>query len=127
MKIVLTTEESENIFFNSLCNGHSLSYMGLSINYDDGQYQKAKQVLKDKGESPCLEDVWMEMLRQGYTLTLVDEESGEDPAIITLTDVHNRVADTDIRHLMDAINEHDDSTTAEVILQQVFYGQVIFG
>jgi hypothetical protein len=69
----------------------------------------------------------MEMLRQGYTLTLVDEESGEDPATITLTDVHNRVSDTDVRHLMDAINENDDGTTAEVILQQVFYGQVIFG
>lgn len=127
MKIVLTPEESENIFLNSLCNGHGLSYAGLSIDYDDDQYERARHNLEKDGISPCLEDVWMHILRQGGTLTLTDNENGLDPAVITLADVHNRVADTDVRHLMDAINEHDDSTTAEVILQQVFYGEVIFG
>lgn len=127
MKIFLTPEESENIFLNSLCNGHGLSYAGLSIDYNDEQYSQAKNNLAKDGLSPCLEDVWMQILRDGGTLTLTDSENGEDPATITLNDVHNRVSDTDVRHLMDAINEHDDSTTAEVILQQVFYGQVIFG
>lgn len=126
MKIVLTPEESENIFFNSLCNGHGLSYAGVSIDHDDDQYKKAKQNLEKEGASTCLEDVWMRILKDGGTLTLVDNESGMDPAVITLADVHNRVSDTDARHLMDAINENDDGITAEVILQQVFYGEVIF-
>lgn len=127
MKIILTHEESENIFLNSLCNGHGLSHSGLSIDYDDDQYERARHNLEKDGISPCLEDVWMQILREGGTLTLTDSEGGEDPAVITLADVHNRVADTETRHLMDAINENDDATTAEVILQQVFYGQVIFG
>jgi hypothetical protein len=127
MKIILTHEESENIFLNSLCNGHGLSYSGLSIDYDDDQYERARHNLEKDGISPCLEDVWMQILREGGTLTLTDSEGGEDPAVITLADVHNRVADTEILHLMDAINENDDAITAEVILQQVFYQQVIFG
>ncbi len=127
MKIILTHEESENIFLNSLCNGHGLSYSGLSIDYDDDQYERARHNLEKDGISPCLEDVWMQILREGGTLTLTDSEGCENPAVITLADVHNRVADTEILHLMDAINENDDATTAEVILQQVFYQQVIFG
>lgn len=127
MQIVLTHEESEKIFHNSLCNGHEIAYYGLQMQYDNDEYQKAKEVLKDKGESPCLEDVWMEMLRQGYTLTLFDEENGMDPSTITLSDVHERVQLTQVDHLLDAINEHDDGITADVILQTVFYKEVIFG
>ena len=127
MQIVLTHEESEKIFYNSLCNGHEIAYYGLQMQYDDDEYQKAKEVLKDKGESPCLEDVWMEMLRQGYTLTLMDEEGCVDPSTITLADVHERVSMAPANHLLDAINENDDGITADVILQTVFYKEVIFG
>ena len=69
----------------------------------------------------------MEILRGGGTLTLVDEENGLDPSVISLQDVHERVQNTDVRHLLDAINEEDDADTADVVLQTVFYGEVIFG
>jgi hypothetical protein len=127
MKIVLTPEESEEIFHNSLCNGHGLANCGLSIETSEEDYTKAKLRLVGGGTSRCIEDVWMEILRGGGKLTLVDEESGEDPAHITLKEVHERVQTAPINHLMDAINEEDDGTTAEVILQQVFYQDVIFG
>jgi len=127
MKIQLTTEESENIFFNSLCNGHQIADYGLQLDYDEKEYDKAKKRLQNKGESPCLEDVWMEILRGGGSLTLVDEENGEEPQTITLKEVHERVQETPVRHLMDAINENDDGDTADVILQTVFYQDVIFG
>jgi hypothetical protein len=127
MKIILTQEESEKIFHSALCNGHGLAYCGLEITYNQELYKNAKESLQERGESICLEDVWMEILRINGTLTLVDNESGEDDAIIKLSDVHKKVQKTDIRHLMDAINETDDAITAEVILQTVFYGEVIFG
>lgn len=126
MKIILTTEESENIFHNALCNGHQIAYYGLQLDYNEEEYDKAHQRLCDAGESPCLEDVWMEMLRGGATLTLIDEEGGEEPSTITLADVHTRVAETPVKHLLDAINEEDDGDTADVILQTVFYQDVIF-
>ena len=127
MKILLTAQESEQFFYNSLCNGHQIAYYGLQLDYDEKEYENAKKRLVKKGESPCLEDVWMEILRGGGTLTLVDEENGLDPSVISLQDVHERVQNTDPRHLLDAINENDDSDTADVILQTVFYGEVIFG
>lgn len=127
MKILLTAQESEQIFYDSLCNGHQIAYYGLQLDYDEKEYDKAKKRLVKKGESPCLEDVWMEILRGGGTLTLVDEESGLDPSTINLQDVHARVQETDAHHLLDAINENGDGDTADVVLQTTFYGEVIFG
>jgi hypothetical protein len=127
MNIVLTPEESENIFYNSLCNGHGLAYSGLSIETSEIEYDKAKLRLVGSNQTICLEDVWMEILRGGGKLTLVDNENGEDPASITMPLVHERVQTAPVNHLLDAINEQDDGITAEVILQQVFYQDVIFG
>lgn len=127
MKINLTPEESETYFHNSLCNGHHIAQYGLQIDYCLKEYKQAVKRLESPGYSPCLEDVWMEILKGGGTLTLIDEENGEEPSTITLADVHERVQETPIKHMMDAINEHDDGDTADVILQTVFYRDVIFG
>jgi len=126
MKIILTQEESENIFFNALCNGRGLhSFLFIEVNEEE--YQLGKKHFQDKNQLCSLEDVWMQILRNGGTLTLVDTEDGESPCTITLKDVHDKVQNTDIKHLMDAINENDDAITADVVLQTVFYGEVIFG
>ena len=127
MKINLTPEESETYFHNSLCNGHQIADYGLQLDYDEEEYDQARERLEANGTSPCLEDVWMEILRGGGTLTLIDEENGEDPSPIKLADVHERVQNTPTYHMMNAINEQDDGDTADVILQTVFYGDVIFG
>ena len=125
MKLTLTPQESENFFYNSLCNGLDYIYgYGLQLNYNDQEYDEACSKL----DSPCFEDVLMQMLRDGKGLTLVDFEcDGEYTRTITLKEVHERVQDTPIRHLMDAINENDDAVTADVIIQQVFFQETIFG
>jgi hypothetical protein len=97
------------------------------MDYSEKEYEKAKKRLQNKGEDSCLEDVWLEILRGGGTLTLVDEENGMDPSVITLKDVHERVQEAPVRHILDAINEQDDGDTADVILQSVFYQDVVFG
>jgi len=123
--MTLTPQESENFFYNSLCNGLDYVYgYGLKLNYNDQEYDEACSKL----DSPCFEDVLMQMLRDGKGLTLVDIEcDGEYTRTITLKEVHERVQDTPIRHLMDAINENDDAVTADVIIQQVFFQETIFG
>ena len=125
MKITLTPQESEEYFFNAMCNG--LGYVqdyGLGLDYEQTEYKAAKEKLTN----PCYEDVLMQMLRDGGTLTLVDEEcDGEYTRTIALKEVHERVQNTDIRHLMDMVNGYDDATTADVILQSVFFNEVIFG
>lgn len=126
MKITLEPKESEDIFFNSLCNGYGISCYGLYLKTKESQYKQANKRLRDKGERPCVEDVWMEILRGGGELILVDHENGEEPSVIRLADVHERVQNTPIKHLIDAVNEQDDAITAEVVLQTVFYNDVIF-
>lgn len=127
----LTPEDSEKYFFNALCNGESyISSYGLEIVYNLPQYKKAKLQLEAKKEEStmvCREDVYMQMLRNGDALKMYDSESEETLATITLKDVHDRVQRTPIRHLADMMSENDDAETADVILQSVFLGEVVYG
>jgi hypothetical protein len=125
LKISLTNELSEEIFFNALCN--SMDYMcssyGLDLRYKQSDYLKAK----DKLTNPCIEDVWMQMLRDGARIGLKDLEGGEDTAYITLSTIHERVKNVPITDLLDMIDENDDATTGEVVLQIVFLNDIIYG
>ena len=125
MKITLTPQESEEYFYNALCNG--LGYVcgyGLELDYENQDYNAAKNKLTN----PCYEDVLMQMLRDGNKLTLIDHEGeGDMTRSITIEDVHEQVQNTPLHHLTNMIEENDDAETADVILQTVFYKEIIFG
>jgi hypothetical protein len=125
MEIKLTNVESEEYFYNSMCNGlNYISSYGLSLDYSSSEYKAAKAKL----DTPCFEDVLMQILRDGGSITLIDEEcDGEYTKSITMEDVHNRVQKTQLNHLMNMINEQDDAETADVILQTVFFEDIVFG
>ena len=131
MKIVLDKEESEGFFYNALCNG--LGYVGqygLQLDYDSDKYKEAKEnwLKKNPDQQVCLEDVLMQMLKDGGSLTLVDVEGGDNERhTIYLRDVHEKVSKTPPKHLLDMENENDDATTADCILQTVFFNEIIFG
>ena len=130
MKIILEKQEAESMFYNSLCNGlNELSYYGLQLSFFDADYTKAAKKLKETAtDTVCYEDVLMQILRDGKKLSVIDNENGGDYSVsIDLNDVHERVALTPIRHLMDAINEDHDAITADCILQSVFFKEVVFG
>lgn len=126
MQIILTPQESEEYFYNALCNGlHYIGGYGLSLTYRKEQYDQAKSKL---GSNPCFEDVLMQILRDGNTIKFVDDESdGEYNKEITLKDIHDKVPNVEVRHLMNMITENDDAETADVIIQTVLYDEVIFG
>jgi hypothetical protein len=131
MKIILDNEESEKFFHNALCNsmGEVCGY-GLSFGYDGKEYKAAAKKLKD--ESPnseiCREDVWMQILKDGGSLYLIDDEDDdEEKHIVTLKDVHKKVSEVDVRHLTDMINENDDAYTGDAIIQTVFFGEIVYG
>jgi hypothetical protein len=130
MKILLEKNEAEEIFFNAMCNGlgYVTSGYDLELDFDDKEYQTAAAKLKAGGASPCFEDVLMQILRDGGSLNLIDLGcDGEYSSAITLSDVHERVAKTPVNHLMDMINEQDDACTADVVIQSVFFEDIIFG
>ena len=140
MKIVLEKAESEKHFHNALCNGSQIRDYGIHLDYSEKDYKLAKKSLHtkmkagtaidscgEKMQTMCCEDIWMEILRTGGTLIMVDEENAVGDKKITLKDVHSRVAKTPIHHLMDAIEERDDADTADCIIQTVFYKKIVFG
>lgn len=125
MKIVLTHQESESIFFDALCNG--LSYVcgyGFEIEFDSKDYAQAK----DNTSNAAFEEVLMQILRDGGTITLADGvNDGAETATISLQDVHERVSDVDAAVLIEAINEEGDADTADAVLQTVFFKEITFG
>jgi hypothetical protein len=127
MKIILTKKESMDYFYNALCNGLDyISAYDLGIKYDVDEYVKAKRKLTLKLKTPCFEDILIEILKSGGSLSLYDFESEEHNRIKS-KDVYERVQKTQTYHLMNMINENDDAVTADVILQTVFLGEVYFG
>jgi hypothetical protein len=125
LKISLTNELSEEIFFNALCN--SMDYMcssyGLDLRYKESDYKNAKAKLTN----PCIEDVWMQMLRDGSKIGLKDLEGGMGTEYITLDTIHERVKNVPITDLLDMIDENDDATTGEIVLQIVFLNEIMYG
>ena len=125
MTISLTPSESEEYFYNALCNGlHELGNYGIELDYNEDDFDSSRASLGPN--APCFEDILMQMLRDGYRLDFIDDEA-EDTVSITMNDVHAKVQTTIPRHLLDMINEQDDTVTADVILQTVIYGEVVYG
>ena len=125
MQIILTPQESEEFFYNAICNGLSeMNGYGLEFKYNKDHYAQAKSKLT----SPCFEDVLMQILRDGNTFGFEDVEcDGEYSKQITLEDVHTKMSTVDPERLLEMKNETDDAGTADVILQTIMYGEVIFG
>jgi len=119
----LTNKESEDFFFNSLCNGlNEMVYYKLRLTYNDSDYEQAH----GKFSLPCYEEILMQILRDGNSLTMLDLE-GEESYSINLQDLHERVQRAPFSVLFEVIEGRDNSGTASAILQQVFFGEVIFG
>jgi hypothetical protein len=131
MKIILDKTEAETIFFDSLCNGMGyVSGYGLKLDYSDIDYKEAKEQLISEGKenSICREDVWFKMLQMGGKLTFIDEEyEGEYTRSITIEDVYENINLVDAQTLLDVLNENGDAGHADIIIQTVFYKEVIFG
>lgn len=131
MKIVLTPQESEEIFHTALCNAESTGYMagyGLQLRWHEKSYKEAKERLKERGEDACQEDILLEILRGGGHLTYFDiEGGGGEPWPINLQDVHEKVSTAPARNLLNFAEEQDDAEDADIILQTVFMGEVVFG
>jgi hypothetical protein len=47
--------------------------------------------------------------------------------IIKLKDIHEKVQNAPFDRILEMKNENDDADTADVILQSVFFGEVIYG
>lgn len=125
----ISNKLASKIFFDALCDG--LNYFGgygISLDYSDEEYKKAKQDLltAKPNEMVCREDVWIKILTNGGTLIFQDDE-GDETKSITIEDVYTGMLLVDKDVLRDAINEEGDADTYDVILQTIIWGEVTFG
>ena len=123
IELKLSNEKCIEFFFNALCNG--LGYIGgygITIDCDRDAYNDARAKL----DSPALEDVFIQVLKDGGVLLFVDNE-GDETTEVNLATVLERVPKVELDSLMEMIQEQDDACTADVILQTVIYGEVQFG
>jgi hypothetical protein len=133
MEIKLTKKESEEIFYTSLCNAVGTGYMegyGLRLTCDRSEYKDCRDHLQRTNPDTeiCYEDILMQVLRDGGKLTFVDDEcDGEYTSSVSLTDVHERVKNVEPQVLVNFNEEQDDASDADMVLQTVFFGEVIFG
>lgn len=125
MKIIFDKKDAEEIFFTALCNGIDyISGYGMLMETNSDDYLKAKDSLD---ESACYEDILMQILRDGNKLTLVDYEGDEEQYSITLDDVHSKMSNVPTDNILNIIAENDDAIDADVVLQTIFFNEIIFG
>ena len=130
MKLELTDKEALEVFHSALCNGLGwLEGYGLKLEYNPVQYQEVKEKLKQDSpnEIICYEDILMELLKQDGELILIDLEGDEEPAAIKLHDIYERIGTVDPEVLIDEMNGNGDAITSDVILQIIFFGEVMYG
>ena len=125
MKIKFDKKDAEEIFFDALCNGLDyVSGYGMLMETNADDYLKAKDSLD---ESACYEDILMQILRDGNKLTLVDYEDDEEQYSITLKDVYKRMPNVPTDNILNIIAENDDANDADVVIQTIFFNEIIFG
>jgi hypothetical protein len=126
MEINLTQEESEEMFYTAMCNGLGyLNVHGIEHEVDKDVRNKIRPTLVN----PCYEDFLMAVLKAGHEINFIDTEDpeGDYSVKLTLNMIHERMSKVPANRLLEMIKEEDDAETADVILQTVLYGEIIFG
>lgn len=129
--IQFNNKKALEMFHIALCNslGYMCSSYGLRLWYSKQEYQNAKNEIQKENPNTqiCYEDVLVKIIELGGELRLVDEESDMPTESLTYPKLVKNIANTPLNHLLDMINENDDATTGDVIIQQCFYNEIIFG
>ena len=73
MKIIFEKSEAEQYFYDALCNGlGQIGYYGCELDYKTKDYMEAKAKLEFTMDTMiCIEDILMQILRDGNTLTII--------------------------------------------------------
>jgi hypothetical protein len=139
MKIEFEKIDAEKILYDSFCNGglSELYYASVGIEWESEpnstNYSNAKKRLQDGGmTSICIEDVYIEILKNGDVIQFTDYE-GEELINLNLEDAlvnFNSLEDSEKIKLAKLLDDDDCSTDAWDCfnaIQYALYGEVIYG
>lgn len=123
IEIKFSEQRSLELFQDALANGliYLLGY-GIDIDYYKIEYQQAREKL----EVPCYEDVLVQILKDGGTLDFIDFEEGNITTIY-LEDVINNMPKVPLKTLLEVLEDKGDAISADVVLQTIIFGEVIYG
>ena len=146
MKIQFEKKDAEKILYDSFCNGglSELYYCGISVDWESNpnemNYTNARNRLKEKQKENettiiCIEDVYIEILKNGDSIIFTDNEGDEDGELIELRldDAlinFNSIKDENKIELAKLLDEDDCSTDAWDCfnaIQYALYKEVIYG
>ena len=139
MKIEFTKIDAEKILFDSFCNGGlgEMCSSNVCIDWESKinstNYSNAKKRLQERGEtSICVEDIYIEILKNGDVIQFTDYE-GEEFINLHIEDAvanFNALKDEEKIDLAKLLDEDDCSTDVWDCfnaIQYALYGEVIFG
>jgi hypothetical protein len=126
----LTSNENVlNVFHSCLCGG-SFGFEYINIGFHgDITYEDARSLVREeRGDEYviCLEDVYTKGLEMGATLYFKDADGEYET--FNLDTLKNNILDVSFDRLVKVISDQDyDSIDTDCILQELIYGEVVFG
>lgn len=127
MQITFDNTELLEFIHNILCDGlyHMVNY-GFDLDFNEEEYKASKAKL----HNPNIEDVQLQMIKDGYGLTFTDVEGeGENTKTLTLDLVRANIDSVPVDVLKKFIGtEADyDAGDADTFLQYLLFREVVFG
>lgn len=123
MKLRLHESEVIKILHAIFCDG--LYYMrsyGFEMEYSNADYEEAKAKL----ENPCIEDVQIQMLKDGKGITFRDND-GEFTRTLTLKSAKKNARFISARNAANILDGDYDAGDADIALQQILFKEIVFG
>lgn len=127
MKIILDNEDVLKILHTCFADGglQMLRYSGFTLEWDENDYKAAREAL----ENPCLEDVWIQMLREKRRLYVVDHENEEEETDLTIEKALENLSKPEAAEdVVLLLGENDyDAEPCDRLLQIALFGEVTYG
>lgn len=128
MKYTVELDENEvfDVIHTILCDGlYGMSNSGFRLEFDDVDYQVARA----KVSNPCREDVWLQILKDGKSLTFTDlEGKGEYTKKLTLALAIEGLKNPEIaEEVKEIVDGEYDANTGDKVIQYILFGEVVFG
>ncbi len=143
MKLSLNKKEMLNVLHSSLCNGGliELRYCDVELAITEKEYVSAKNRLKKQisegnnenvysghdGPTICLEDVYLEILREGKAINFMDHNDGKKIGFTLNKAIKSLSKEEFASDVLKTVKHEDDAWTGFNIIQGCLYGDVIYG
>jgi hypothetical protein len=127
MQVLLSTEEITKVLHTCFCDGglELLGYCGIKLDYSEEDYKAARKAL----ENPCVEDIYIQMLKEKRKVCVIDTENGNEETELTLEKATENFKNPEVAEdLVLLVTEGDyDAIPCYRLLQHALYGKVIYG